>query len=647
MMAPGRTGVAGHRPPAPSAWRLRRGLLLLSAATACGGPPTPPAAPAAPRPVLLVTVDTLRADHVNESVTPALAALAQEAVVFTQAVTVGPLTLPAHASLLTGEYPVRHGVRDNMIHALPREAPTYAEAFRRRGYVTGAFVSSIVLDARHGLDRGFDVYDDEVGETERGAAETIGRALRWLESATGPYFLWVHLFEPHAPYLAGSYAAEVTAADAEIGRLLDRLRRRPDWPETVVAITSDHGEMLGEHGEATHGFFLYDAAVRIPWLLRAPGLKPGRFDDQVRLVDVLPTVAALAWPAGGRPPAPAPQDGVDLVPFLARPGTARLDGYMETWLPRHQFGWSELTALRTARYKLVRAPRRELYDLGQDPGETRNLAAAEPAVAARFEAILGALERAAAPPARRAASDPLLAQRFMSLGYLGYAPAQGGDGTASGLADPKDKIDVYRAAMAATELASAGRLAEALASLDRAIALDAGVAHAHFLRGTILGQQGRFRDAAAALERAVALSPRHVGARFKLALAYAQLGQDDLAEATLRQVLVDEPGNARAWHNLATLAFRRRELAEARALAQKATALEPDYAEAWNALGAIAIAEQRSAEAIVALERATALAPAHAQAFANLALAYRLAGRGTDATRASRRACELDRRYCS
>jgi len=645
MLPPGRTGIAGRRAPAPSAWRCTP-LVVLAVAAACGGPPAPPGAPAAPRPVLLVTIDTLRADHVTESVTPNLAALARDAIVFTQAVTVSPLTLPAHASLLTGEYPVRHGVRDNMIHALPGDVPTYAEAFRRRGYATGAFVSSIVLDARHGLGRGFDVYDDEVGETERGAADTVARALRWLDGARDPYFLWIHLFEPHAPYVAGSYAAEVSAADAEIGRLLDRLRRRRDWPETVVAVTSDHGEMLGEHGEATHGFFLYEAAVRIPWLLRAPGLAPGRFDDQVRIVDVLPTVAALAWPAGGEA-RPAPRDGVDLAPSIARPGTARLDAYMETWLPRHQFGWSELAALRTARYKLVRAPRRELYDLERDPQEARSIVASEPAIVARFEAILGALERSAAPATRAAAADPLLAQRFMSLGYLGYAPARAGGDRASGLADPKDKLAVYRAVMAATELASAGRLTEALASLDRAIALDADVAHAQFLRGTVLGQQGRFREAAAALERAVALSPRHVGARFKLALAYAQIGQDERAEATLRQVLVDEPDNARAWHNLATLAFRRRELAEARALAQKATALEPDYAEAWNALGAIAIAEERSAEAVAALERATALAPTHAQAFANLALAYRLARRPADAARAEHRACELDRRYCS
>jgi Flp pilus assembly protein TadD len=619
-------------------------VFVLAAAGCSGARPGPPGPPLAPRPLLLVTIDTLRADHVNENVTPALSALARESVVFTQAVTVSPLTLPAHASLLTGEYPVRHGVRDNMIYALPRDVPTYAEAFRARGYATGAFVSTIVLDARHGLGRGFDVYDDEVGETERAAAETIARALRWLDAASRPYFLWIHLFEPHAPYAGGSYAAEVTTADAEIGRLLDRLRLRSDWPETVVAVTSDHGEMLGEHGEATHGFFLYEAAVRIPWLLRAPGLTAGRVDDQVRIVDILPTAAALAWPAG---PAPAPRDGVNVLPFTARSGTARLDAYIETWLPRHQFGWSELTALRTSRYKLVRAPRPELYELEGDPGETRNLATREPAVAARLEAILGALERSAAPAPRPTASDPLLAQRFMSLGYLGYAPAQASRGASSGLADPKDKLQVYRAIMAATELASAGRLDEALESLDQALALDPDVAHAQFLRGTFLGQEGRFGEAAAALERAVALSPRHVGARFKLALAYTQLGQDGQAEATLRQVLADEPTNARAWHNLATLAYRQRRLAEARALAQKATALEPDYAEAWNALGAIAIAAHRADEAIAALEHATALAPAHAQAFANLAIAYRLVNRGADAARADRRACEIDRRYCS
>ena len=228
---------------------------------------------AAPRSIVLVTIDTLRADHVSPRLTPALDALAKEAVVFDQAVTVAPLTLPAHASLLTGAYPPRHGVRDNQVFALPSEIPTYPSALKEKGYATAAFVSAIVLDHRFGLNRGFDVYDDEIQGPERPAAETLARAERWIDAAARSFFVWVHLFEPHAPYRTGSYEGEVKEVDAALGTFFRHLRDRGLWDDLALSVTSDHGESLGEHREQTHGFFLYEATLRIPWILKVPGLQ--------------------------------------------------------------------------------------------------------------------------------------------------------------------------------------------------------------------------------------------------------------------------------------------------------------------------------------------------------------------------------------
>jgi choline-sulfatase len=234
------------------------------AASACESSP-------ARRSIILVTVDTLRPDHVTAGISPALDALAREAVVFDTAISVGPLTLPAHASLLTGQIPPAHGVRDNHVYALAPEIPTYTTWLKSQAYETAAFVSAVVLDRRYGLDAGFDAYDDAMPAEapERSAGDTIGRAGDWLRrrgsgAGAAPFFLWIHLFEPHAPYRTGSYAGEVTDVDREIGRFFAALRELRLWDDTVLTVTSDHGESLGEHGEDTHGFFIYDSTIRIP-----------------------------------------------------------------------------------------------------------------------------------------------------------------------------------------------------------------------------------------------------------------------------------------------------------------------------------------------------------------------------------------------
>lgn len=598
--------------------------------------------------MIVVTVDTLRADHVNATVAPTLDRLARESLRFDTAVTVAPVTLPAHASLLTGTYPPAHGVRDNQIFSLAQSTATYPAWLKARGYATGAFVSAIVLDHHYGLNNGFETYDDEMnGAPERSARETIDRAERWVGAARQPFFLWIHLFEPHAPYVAGSYAAEVTAVDTELGRFFNALRGRGIWNDLVVSVTADHGESLGEHGESTHGYFVYDATVRIPWILKAPGVKAHQFSHQVRIVDVLPTMIAVSGAAQSGESLPAGVDGVNLAPFLDGGDSPRLEAYVESWLPRHQFNWSELKAIRTERFKYIDAPEPELYDLTADHPEASNILAANQDTATAMKNTLVAIERA--HPVSKATkgpdADPVMADKFMALGYIGFSGSTSGDSSPR-LPDPKRKLDVYELTMSAYELAGHNKPEEALMALRRAEKLDPAVTQVHYLIGMILGTQHRYAQAAVALERAAALNPRFVPARFKLALAYLRLGQHDRAEQGLRVVLENEPRNVGALHNLAAIAYSRDDLRRAEELERQVISIDVNYYDAWNTLGAIYVVSKRPAEAIDALNTAIRLNPSSGQAHYNLALALRANGEADRASEAARKACSLDARFC-
>jgi len=612
----------------------------VSVAGACG---RRPAAPRQPASIVLVTIDTLRADHVTARLTPALDRFAKEAVVFDQAVTVAPLTLPAHASLLTGSYPPRTGVRDNQVYTLPADAATYTSFLKQRGYATAAFVSAVVLDHQFGLDRGFDRYDDEIAGPERAGAETVSRAAQWIGSAARPFFVWIHLFEPHAPYRTGSYEGEVTAADAALAALFDALKRLNAWNDVVVSVSADHGESLGEHGEKTHGFFLYDATLRIPWILKAPGVSARHAPQLVRIVDEMPTIVELAT---GSPPSAA--DGASLAPWLRRGGTQTTGGdvaYSETLLPRDQFGWSALSSVRTDTLKYIEAPRPELYDLAADPGETINIVESRAPEAARLKRIAAAIARPSAAPDRDR-TDPLLAEKLMSLGYVGYSPAAP-DGEGRALADPKDRIEVYNLTMDALEESEKGDVLRALKKVGEAEKRDPNVAQIEFLKGTLFGRMGRYDQAVPALERSVELNPRYTAARFRLALALLRVGRADRAEQALRDVVNEQPNDFRAWHNLAAIAYSRGDLDEAEKLERKAVAISPTYAEAWNTLGAIALVRRQTDVAIDALTKATTLNPKNAQAFRNLSMAFRAAGDAPHALAAADRACAIDRQFCT
>ena len=394
----------------------------------------------APMGLLIITLDTTRADRLSPygfmNVTlPHLERLAREGVVFDQATSVAPLTLPAHTTLFTGLLPPHHGVRDNGDASLEDSATTLAEILAARGFRTAGFVGSVVLDPERGLKQGFEVYKG-VGAAGRGTVETRQRradvvmndAIGWLDTVgESRFFLWTHLYDAHRPYDPPEpyrttyghnlYVGEIAFADAQIGRLLEALEQRQLLDRTIVMVTADHGESLGEHGERDHGIFVYEGVLRVPLVIRAPGLGAGRVNDVVRLTDLMPTALDLLGV-----PAP-PADGTSLVDLMrGRRHDLNLEAYSESLYPE-RLGWSRLHALRSGRFKLIDAPRPELYDLEDDPFEERNIYDGRPTVAkpmaARLASMAATLTAPGASDQRIEATPELRAQ----LGALGYVSA--------------------------------------------------------------------------------------------------------------------------------------------------------------------------------------------------------------------------------
>ncbi len=412
--------------------------------------------PAAPIGVVLITLDTTRADRLTaygfaDAAMPHLERLAREGVVFDQATSVAPLTVPAHASLLTGLLPPSHGVRENSSPPLAPQHTTLAEILGRHGFHRGAIVGSGVLDPDRGLSQGFDYYSAAPGAhrpqpdaPQRNAEAVIDEAIAWLQRVSdAPFFLWAHLYDPHRPYqppepFASRYAhdpyvGEIAYADFHLGRLLDALDRRDVLDRTLVIVAGDHGESLGEHGERDHGIFVYESVLRIPLIVRTPLVEPRRVRSVVRLIDVMPTVLDLL----GLPPTPS--DGVSLKKLM-NGEQADLEAYAESLYPS-RFGWSPLRSLRDGRFKFIDAPRPELYDLEHDPLEQRNLYDLRPAIAAALgRRLLSFADAQSSSAPRSAETVPRdVRERLGALGYVSPGPADASPRHA-GLRDAKDFV---------------------------------------------------------------------------------------------------------------------------------------------------------------------------------------------------------------
>jgi tetratricopeptide (TPR) repeat protein len=582
----------------------------------------------------LITVDTLRADRLgcygsDRVATPAIDRLAADGVLFRQAVAQVPLTLPSHCSILTGTYPSAHGVRDQAGFSLGAEAVTLAALLERAGYATGGFVGSSVLSAGTGIARGFGHYSDvPVAASGRGVPrdglerrgdQVVSEALSWLEApGRGRAFVWIHLFDPHTPYappepfksryVASPYDGEVAFVDSLIGMLIERLERRGWYDTSLIVFTSDHGEALGEHGESTHGFFLYDATVRVPLIIKpvTGGDARRALSGQVRSIDIAPTVLGLA----GVDRHPRMQ-GESLAPRLAGTGAdTPLEAYSETYFPYFHFEWSPLTALRTGRYKYVDAPRPELYDLERDPREESNRLGGEPAAAAELERRLRAtyprvLPREGGAPTP-APVDRATAERLRSLGYVGSGAARVGRRLPE-LSDPKDKIGLYEQLQRALLAAEQGHFEESSAGLRRVLAQDDRILDAHLNLGVNQVQTGAFAGAAESFRRALALDPRNVLASFNLALCHANLGRLDDAILGFRRTLELNPNEVGALVALG----RAYQLKGAVDLAienfRRALERDPRMAEAHLFLAEAYEARGKRAEAAAERERARAL----------------------------------------
>jgi arylsulfatase A-like enzyme/Tfp pilus assembly protein PilF len=633
--------------------------------------------PAAARPtarhVVLVTIDTLRADRLGiyggaPGTTPNLDRIAREGAFAADATAHVPLTRPSHVTLFTGLLPWQHGIRDNISPADLPAAPVLAEAFKKEGFATGAFVSSIVLSPHGGLGRGFDVFSDRmpsppgarfINTLQRRGDETMREALGWIEGqhGGGRLFAWIHLYDPHDPYeppdpyaarFAGRpYDGEVAFADALVGQLDEALARLGLRDQTLLVVTADHGEGLGEHGETLHGFFVYQTTLAVPLITRGPGVRPGgRLAGTVGLVDLYRTVldmAGVPMPAGARP------SGRSLAESLrggAPPGDQ--PAYAESLVPLLHFGWSDLRVLREGRWKYIQAPRPELYDLGTDPREERNRAPAEPARTAAFQAALGRVldeERRAAVGATAAVPVDLL-EKLGALGYVGgAAPAQ----TKTPGADPKDKIAEFRVANALMReglerlaekdyAASAGRFRELLRRGIESF-------EAHFYLGRALLGLGRPAEAAARFEEAVRRAPALVEGWESLAKARLALGQKAKAREAYEAALPLAPRNARLRVALGELLRDLGELDPAIARLREAVAIDPADASAWNSLGMTLGGHGRLAEAEAAFREAVQRNDANHRYAYNLGLALLRQGRAREARPYFEKALALEPRF--
>jgi len=636
--------------------------------------------------VLLVTIDTTRADHIGAygfrgAETPNIDRLAREGVRFERAVSPVPLTLPAHCSILSGLLPLHHAVRNNGTGGFRTDRETIATVLKKAGYRTGAFVGSFVLNHRFGLERGFDVYDDELDaeavvqsglEAERTGDVVVDRALGWLQTRDArPFFAWVHLYDPHAPYSppepyrsrhsASPYDGEIAFVDAQIGRLIAWLDQQKLTDRTMIVITGDHGEALGEHGELTHGLLLYEPTLHVPLVFR-DGAHHAVVGDAVSLIDLAPTIASalgVTWPQADGHPIASLGDSND---SKAAPG----DIYSETEYPR-QFGWSGLSALRRDNYKYIASPHPELYDLAADPKETRNLYETERRQLRTLMTAMQTLQsgQVKAPPT---AMDEETRAKLESLGYVGGVPLADAGGPR---ADPKEMAPLFRRFeqviwhlhdkendVAQKELESLlsadrnnpvfrstlARLYKEQGKLDRAIVLYRDTvastpqdADAWFNLSVALQAAGRQKEAADAVREAIRHDSKRPEAHNTLGITLSAEGHLEEAREEFDKAISLDPANSRAYNNLGNVLRQLNRVSEAETAYRNSMRLAPKYADPLNGLGTLAVQLDRPQEAIPLFERALELAPDYYEVHLNRGIALELTGRRAEAAAEYRR----------
>jgi arylsulfatase A-like enzyme len=595
--------------------------------------------PAADGPIILISIDTLRADRLPAYGyaairTPAIDALAAGGVLFERAYTHSPQTLPAHTSIFSGRLPFASGVRDNIGFTVKDDEVLLAQRLRDRGYATGAFVSSYVLRSAVGLARGFDVYDDALekaapsrplGQVQRPGAQTVDAAIAWINGqATDRFFLFVHLYEPHTPYApppafaAGDpYDGEVAYADALVGRLIAALVAAGHHDNATIIFLSDHGEGLGDHGEDEHGMFLYRETIQVPLIIRLPGGASAgrRVAEPVQHIDLVPTVLDLIGaPAGGTDRATLP--GRSLRPVLGGAGALPAASiYAETLSPRLHFGWSELYALTDDRYRYIRAPRDELYDLAQDPGERTSIAGSREPVRVAMRQALDTLMAGAAVSAPSAVSESDR-QRLAALGYVGTQRSASLTTPGDALPDPKDKLELLRRYRRASTLASEGRWAEAADGFRQVLREDAAMQDVWLQLARAYDTLRRLPEALQAYREVITRQPGDPAGLLGAAAIFVQLGQLEQARAHAELAIPAAPTSAHEL--LARIALQQGDAATARQHAAAGAAADPSLPLPAFIEGLILYNQNRFADAIPPLTRATQVLAARTEQIADV-----------------------------
>ncbi|HLX75906.1 MAG TPA: sulfatase-like hydrolase/transferase, partial [Terriglobales bacterium] len=617
--------------------------------------------PAAPGNLLLVTIDTLRPDHLGcygdrQARTPNIDALAADGTRFEHAYTPVPITLPSHTVIMTGTYPMYSGIHDFSGNRLNPQQPTLASILRQQGYATGAVLGSAVLDHRFGLNQGFDFYydhfdfnrleDANLDLMKRPGNVVVDQAMQWLAGNSGkPFFLWVHLYDPHTPYQppppfdreyqSRPYDGEIAFADQQLGRLLRFLKERHLYGRTLIVLTGDHGESLGEHGEKTHGFFIYDTTLRIPFMVKLPAGERhvAAVAQPANTLNLMPTVLEAL-----KIPPPADAQGASLLPTILgkpRPPEVSTQLYSESFLPLLHFDWSDLRGIQVGKYHFIDVPKPELYDIDADPGELHNLYSQKPAIAQELKAQLEAMEKKYTAGAHQAQSiplDPVLMERLKSLGYAGFS---GGHPTKSGdkrqLADPKDRIAMFELVSEAVDDSQHGRFDQSTAKLSQALKTEDTCVPVHYLLGLDYYRMQNYADSIREFRRVLELSPDYTLVYFYLGLAYARSGDYPNSIDYLQRTLQADGTNFSAAYNLGAVYLKTGNVEQAAAAFRQAIQIYPGYEPAHLALGEVLLYQGKVDDAVAELRQAIELAPKDPAPHAALAKALKAKGMDSEA----------------
>jgi arylsulfatase A-like enzyme/Tfp pilus assembly protein PilF len=623
----GNAGTSGPGPGLRRPWLIVAGLVTIAAVVA-GAWWVLGRARGGPGPLILISIDTLRADRLpaygyTKVQTPAIDGLARDGVLFERAYAHSPQTLPSHAAILSGQLPFENGVRDNVGFTLRPDQPTLASLVRKGGYASGGFVSAFVLRKETGIGGGFDAFDDQLppsapdvpmGQVQRSGPETLKAAERWMSGLASPkFFLFLHIYEPHTPYTPperfsqyAPYDGEIAFSDEVVGQLVAWLKGRGLYDRATIIFLSDHGEGLGDHGELEHGLFVYDSTIRVPLIVKMPGSAGAgrRVKEPVQHIDLVPTVLdwlGLSGPKGLR--------GRSLRPLLeGGPALDNASVYAEAFYGRYHFGWSELYSLTDARYRFIKAPKPEVYDLDRDPGETRNLAAERPQVVASARAELDRMLAGASIQAPSQVSKEDL-ERLQALGYVGSQASVPPDRQGESLPDPKDKAKVLESYRRAIALAASRDYDESIRLLGEVLADSPSMKDGWIQLGVELVRSGRNLEAVGAFKRLVELDPSDANSFISIAGVYQTLGKLPEAQANA-EIGLEKAGDVRtrtsACEVLVKIALARKDVAAARRYATTAQQASPEFPLPDYVEGLISHGEKRFEEALPRFQAAIA-----------------------------------------